>query len=180
MTTRLALLACLALALAGCRASTETSDPGVPQPVQLGSIQPLHELDGVYLAGQPKEADLALLAERGVRTVVNMREASEPIGYDERAAVEAAGMTYVHIPWKGPDALTDDVFATYREQFATAERPVFVHCGSSNRVGALWAAHRVLDSGLELEAAVAEAKRVGLRSKEYEEKARDYVERNAK
>lgn len=172
-----AVLLSASLAFAGCQ-SSNASD-AAPEAVTIGSITPLHELDGVYLAGQPKREDVALLAEHGVKTVVNVRELSEPIGYDERAAVEAAGMTYVHLPWKGAAALTDEVFGVYREQFANAERPLVVHCGSSNRVGALWAAYRALDEGLDFEAALAEGKAVGLRSEPYMEAARSYVERNA-
>jgi hypothetical protein len=54
-----------------------------------------------------------------------------------------------------------------------------LHCASANRVGAVWIPFRVLDQGIELEAAVAGAKAIGLETPEYEAKARDYVERHA-
>jgi hypothetical protein len=41
-------------------------------------------------------------------------------------------------------------------------------------------AHRVLDGGLTYEAALAEAKQVGLKLPALEEKAKDYVRRNQK
>jgi hypothetical protein len=53
-----------------------------------------------------------------------------------------------------------------------------LHCGSSNRVGAVWLPWRVLDGGVEVEKAVAEAKPIGLKKAEYEEKALDYIKRN--
>lgn len=182
MRTPLAL-ALLVAALA-CRSSHEPSGahpaPGYELTEEAcGDVRPLTVFGPLRLAGQPKPADLQELAHRGVRHVVNMRHDSEPIGYDERAAVEALGMTYEHRPWNGVGQLDDQVFADYRAIFSRAQEPTLVHCGSANRVGAVWIAWRVLDGGVELERAVDEARRVGLKSAEYEAKARDYVARNS-
>jgi ubiquinone/menaquinone biosynthesis C-methylase UbiE len=54
-----------------------------------------------------------------------------------------------------------------------------LHCGSANRVGAVWLTYRVLDQGVPIETAIEEAKTIGLRSPEYEAKARDYIHRHA-
>ncbi len=47
-----------------------------------------------------------------------------------------------------------------------------LHWGRANRVGVAWMAHRVLDDGVGIEAARAEAKAVGLRTPESIEKAK--------
>jgi protein tyrosine phosphatase (PTP) superfamily phosphohydrolase (DUF442 family) len=86
-------------------------------------------------------------------------------------------MGFVRIPWNGPGELSDEIFDAARDQLRGAARPLFLHCGSGNRVGAVWIPYRVLDQGVELEAAVAEAKVVGLKTPEFEAKARDYVAR---
>lgn len=180
------LLAALALAsLIACRAADDAprADSNAPAALVLSScegIKPLTAFGPLWLAGQPSPAALDELARRGVRHVVNMRHSSEPIGYDERAAVEALGMSYEHRPWNGAAQLTDQVFADYRAIFSRAAEPTLVHCGSANRVGAVWIAWRALDGGLELEQAVAEARRVGLSSAEYEATAREYVARNSR
>lgn len=144
------------------------------EPYACGSITRMHTLGGVFLASQPQPADLEQASAGGIRTVVNLRHASE-LDFDEGAVVEGLGMSYVALPWNGPDELTDDVFARGRELLRSAERPLLLHCGSANRVGALWIPWRVLDEGVPLEEAVAEAKVIGLRTPAFEEKARAYV-----
>ncbi|MBI1312566.1 methyltransferase domain-containing protein [bacterium] len=50
-----------------------------------------------------------------------------------------------------------------------------VHCASANRVGAVWLAHRVLDAKIPVEASLAEARAVGLRTSAYEQRAYEYI-----
>jgi uncharacterized protein (TIGR01244 family) len=147
------------------------------EPYECGSIARLHTLGGVFLASQPAPEDFAQAKKGGVRTVINLRHASEIKTFDERRAVEAEGMTYLNLPWNGPEELTDEVFDKAREYLKTAERPILLHCSSANRVGAVWLPHRVLDGGLSWEAALAEARTIGLKSPELEAKAKGYISR---
>lgn len=146
---------------------------------EIGTIPNLHGYGDILLAGQPSADDLELARRRGVRTVVNIRHPSETEGFDEEQFVTMMGLEYVAFPWAGPDQLTDDVFDRARELFETAEKPMMLHCGSANRVGAVWIPWRVLDGGLTYEQALAEAKTIGLRTEAYETKAADYIERNS-
>jgi hypothetical protein len=50
-----------------------------------------------------------------------------------------------------------------------------VHCGSANRVGAVWLAKRVLQDGWTIEKATEEAKLIGLRSEPLEKFALSYI-----
>ena len=59
----------------------------------------------------------------------------------------------------------------------TSRRPMILHCASANRVGAVWLVHRVIDDGLDYDVALAEAKKVGLRSAEYQQAAESYLRR---
>ena len=43
-------------------------------------------------------------------------------------------------------------------------QPVYIHCGSANRVGGLWMVKRVLGDDWEIERAQTEAEAIGLRS----------------
>jgi uncharacterized protein (TIGR01244 family) len=175
----LLVVGALALASLGCTsASREERVPQVLAPTPVGSLAGAQALGDVYLAGQPNPDDLALYAASGVRTVVNMRTASEPLGYDERARAVELGLAYETLPWNGTEQLDDTVFARARELLGRAPRPLLLHCASGNRVGAVWIPWRVLDGGVGLEAAVAEARAIGLKSAEYESKARDYVTRH--
>jgi uncharacterized protein (TIGR01244 family) len=144
---------------------------------KLGATSPVHAVGNLYLAGQPSKDDMATLAERGIKTIVSLRRPSE-LDWDEAAAAEAAGMKYVAIPFDSAAELTDDVFAKVRATLKDhADEPTVLHCGRANRVGAVWMAHRVLDDGVGIDAALAEAKAVGLKTPEYVEKAQEYIER---
>lgn len=145
------------------------------KPCTCGSIDKLHTLNGIYLAGQPTPADFAQARKDGVKTVINLRHPAEIKELDEAQVVEAAGLHYVSIPFKEPAELTDAVFDAVRHQLKTAPRPILMHCGSANRVGAVWLPYRVLDEGRTYEEALAEAKTVGLKSSEYENTARTYI-----
>jgi uncharacterized protein (TIGR01244 family) len=142
----------------------------------------IEEIEGYYrvsaevaTGSQPTDAQVAEIGEAGFRTLLSLREPSE---FDEAAEAEAArraGMRFLSIPVaKGlPTAaavaeflkVTDD-----REIY-----PVFIHCSSGNRVGALWMIRRILRDGWSLEEAEAEADGIGLTSEKLREWARDYV-----
>jgi len=171
-------LACGTTSDAGPGASPAAAQaPEALEPAICGALEKVHELGGVYTAGQPTAEDLAAAREAGIRTVIDLRKPGEDRGYDEAAAAEALGLDYVTLPWNGPAELTDEVFERGRELLRTAERPLLFHCASANRCGALWIPYRVLDEGVPLDVAVAEAKTIGLKTPEYESKARAYVAR---
>lgn len=193
-----ALALALLVAVIGC-SSAEVAKPtgepsGVPEELagpepaparaalevceaQLGKTSPVHAVGNIYLAGQPEQADLAGIADRGIKRVVSLRKPGE-LDWDEAAAVRAAGMEYVAIPFDGPEELTDEVFARAQQVLKeNADEPLLLHCGRANRVGAVWMVHRVLDDGVGIDAALAEAKTVGLRTPEYITKAQDYIKR---
>ena len=148
----------------------------VLEPYSCGSIARMHTFGGVFLASQPTADDLSQAKMGGVKTVVNMRHEKE-LKFDEAAHVASLELNYLNPAWNGPDELTDTMFDEYREVLRTAPRPMLLHCGSANRVGAVWLPYRVLDDGLTVEAALAEAKTVGMRSPDYERKALDYIRR---
>lgn len=148
------------------------------EPYECGSITRLHTFGGIFLASQPMQADFEQAKLGGVKTVINLRHASELEGFDERAFVEGLGLAYVELPWNGAAELTDQVFTRSRELLNTVERPILLHCSSANRVGAVWIPWRVLDGGVTWEQALAEARTIGIKTPEYETKAKDYVARH--
>ncbi len=135
--------------------------------------------DRVYLSGQPGQGGFEEFRDRGVKTVINLRTVAdmEGLGWDEPAAVQAAGMSYVHVPMRG--GLPDD--EGLRKVFEALELgvdghgDVLLHCASANRVGAVWSIFRADRHGLPVEQAIAEGKAVGLRSPGLEAAARAYM-----
>jgi protein tyrosine phosphatase (PTP) superfamily phosphohydrolase (DUF442 family) len=142
---------------------------GVPNACQI--------LPTVVTGGQPTPEHLDALAKSGNAIVVDMREPMEPRGFDEPALVKKLGMEYKLVP-VGPHTMSDTTLQTLRDTLNGAgERPVFIHCGSGNRVGGALIPTLMLDQGMEEEDAVDAAMRVGLRSAELMEWGLGYTRR---
>ncbi len=173
------LLLALSMTFAGCGEVEVTHTLALPTlaPAEIGAVKNAHALGNFWTSDQPSAADLEVAKQKGIRTVINLRHAAEQQDFDERAVVEKLGLRYTNLPWMKPEELTDEVFAEARRLLNTAERPILIHCSSANRVGAVWLPWRVLDGGLSVEDALAEAKTVGLKKPEFEQRALDYIKR---
>jgi protein tyrosine phosphatase (PTP) superfamily phosphohydrolase (DUF442 family) len=89
--------------------------------------------------------------------------------------VRAAGLEYVAIPTSQP-TLRDETFDTFREVARdAARRPLFVHCATANRVGALLLPYFALDEHRSMGEAVQLAQRAGLRNPELANMAVNYA-----
>jgi len=134
----------------------------------------------VACAGATSVEAIAGLKREGFVSIVNLRRASEPGAEIEasRAAAETAGLVYIHLPFDSsapdPQVVTEFLAAVTNK----ANQPVFVHCGSANRVGALWLVKRVMRDGWTIAQATAEAKAIGLRSEKLEAFALRYLADN--
>jgi uncharacterized protein (TIGR01244 family) len=161
LTASMALLAFASLAGASGKETFGIPNATFPEP-------------GVMAAGQPTGEQLQLLAEEGYKTVIDLRPATEPHGYDEPQAARENGMAYVNVP---VDLQTLDQAAIdkFLEAMRKAERPVLLHCATSNRVGALYYAWLVLEEDVPARAAMAKAKASGLRSPELVQKIEKLV-----
>lgn len=129
----------------------------------------------VACAGATPPEAMAVLRERGFNAVINFRTAGENGATTDagRAAAEAAGLNYVHIPFRQPNAeVVESFLAAVAEP---ANQPVYIHCGSANRVGAMWLIKRVEQDGYSIEDATAEAEAIGLRSAALKEFALGYL-----
>ena len=113
----------------------------------------------------------------GFAAVINLRQADEA-GADihrSRPAAEAAGLRYSHIPLNSrePTAAAADAFLAAAKE--PANSPMYIHCATANRVGAVWLIKRVLVDGWDVGKATAEAERIGLRSPHLKQFAIDYI-----
>ncbi len=146
------------------------------EPATLGQAKNVHRLGNLFFAGQFGEQDLAGIKEAGIDRIITLRTDGE-LDWDERAAVQKEGIEFVEIPFRSPESLTDEVFDRVRQTLSDNGKRTLFHCASANRVGGTWLPFRVLDEGVELETALAEAKEIGLRAPFIEEKALDYIQR---
>ncbi len=178
-----ALGALLSFVVGACSGTAQHKPPVSEklEPYQCGTIERLHTLGGVFLASQPKPEDFQKAKDNGVKTVVDLRKKDEDRQFDEEKTLKELGIEYRNVPFASPAELTDEVFDTVRKLLSdSSKRPLLLHCASANRVGAVWLAHRVLDGGLDYEAAAVEARTVGLKAPTLEEKAKDYIQRHGK
>ena len=126
-------------------------------------------------AGATSPEAITELKRRGFTSIINFRTESED-GATVEAGIQAAlaaDLKYFHMPFRTPTKETTDEFLKVVSD--PANQPVFIHCGSANRVGGMWLIKRVKLDGWDVEAATAEAETIGLRSPTLKEFALDYV-----
>ena len=136
------------------------------------------KVDAVVACGGATEtAALDGLAKDGFKAVINLRMPTETGANIEQNAAHAKdlGLSYISIPFNTaqPDPkVVDQFLASVANK---ANQPVYVHCGSANRVGAVWLVKRVLQDGWAVDKATEEAKLIGLRSPDLDKFANDYI-----
>ena len=161
------------LAAPGLAQEKEKTDPlaGNPGITNYYRVRP-----DVATAGQPSDQALADIQKAGFKTIINLRTEQEG-SLEEKPKVEALGLEYHNIPI-GSDGISKEQVALFEKILGNSEsRPVFVHCASSNRVGAMWFIHQVLGEGKDEVAALEEAKKAGLKPN-LEGQAKEFVEKN--
>ena len=126
--------------------------------------------------GQPRPEHFAMLKSQGVKTVLNLRTPGEHRAEEEKATVEQAGMKYYNIPVVYTAPTFDQVEEFLKLTDDPANRPMFVHCTAAIRVGGFWLIRRVVRDGLTWDAALEEARKVGLQNAPHlEEFAKSYI-----
>jgi uncharacterized protein (TIGR01244 family) len=125
--------------------------------VELNTVRPV---DGVTTAGQPDEAGFKVFADNGYAAVIDLRTAGENRGLEEPEVVESLGMDYINLPI-GRDGITFANAKALQSLIQAYDEPVLVHCGSANRVGALFALSEYLESE-DAEAALEAGRAAGL------------------
>ena len=97
-------------------------------------------------SGQPKEEDLADIAEAGYQVVINLALHDDPRYSlkDEAATVRGLGMHYVHIPVRFEKPTPADLGAFFEAMELNANRRIWLHCAANMRVTAFLGLFRVL------------------------------------
>ena len=111
-------------------------------------------LEGITTAGQPSGQQFAAAAASGFKSVIDLRGPQEDRGMDEKASVEALGMSYVNLPVEGAGGVTYGNAAVLDKLLAELPRPVLIHCSTGNRAGALLALRAKLN-GADSKSALA-------------------------
>lgn len=156
----LGALACL------CACGSPPVDPA-GDPAKLGMRDYAAPLPHVHTSGQPTPEQFALLPKAGITHVIQLRPATEKgTGWEEEAAPQA-GVQFVRLPIDGKDGLTRaNVERFAAELQAAGDGPTLVCCGSSNRVGGLFALKAGWLDGKSADDALALGRAAGLKALE--------------
>jgi uncharacterized protein (TIGR01244 family) len=166
MTNTLLLLSLLTFATL---ANTELTSKAMGTPLieQLSLKNAKSFSSMIITGGQPVVADLTLLAQKGMKKVINLRPIDEFSAFDEKNTVESLAMEYIHIPVKGAQGINKANLALFSKALAVNEdQKTFVHCASGNRAGALFALHAYFNQKQSLESAIEIGHKAGMTSLE--------------
>jgi len=172
MPRALLVMLVAAAALAGCRSTLHEAPVHVAQPESVsGEINNLYRDDRFFFSGQPSEAALRDLAEtKGVVKVINIRteeEMAERVPFDEAALLKDLDVAYVHLPL--PRENRDEWLKGFTSEMKRTRGPVLIHCGSSNRAGAVWGRYLRVERGFNADAALLRARAAGVNSESLEQ-----------
>ena len=128
--------------------------------------------DRLFRGAQPDLAGFKYLRERGIRTIINLREVRDAERLKEREIVESLGMKYVNIPVKDGNFFTrsrrippEAIQSFFQTIDASDAGMVFVHCHrGADRTGALVSFYRIVRHNWDSVRAYAEAREIGMRS----------------
>ncbi len=168
-------IASFIIAIALTVAAAGAGAPAVPtlQKVDAPGITNFTRVDGAPtfagahagLGGATEPEAMPWLRREGFVTVINLRSAAEQ-GADidaSRAAAEAAGLNYIHLPFSPGDPDPDVINNFLATASDEAMQPVYIHCSSATRAAALWMIGRVAGDGVEIDAASNEAEAISPR-----------------
>lgn len=180
LTLPIIILSALLTGLVSAQQTVETKpqdqQSATVEKVDLGQTKNSHVVGSIYLSGQFTPEDLSTIQAAGINRVISLREPNE-LKWNEKELVEELDLEFQSVPFQRPDSLNDEVFDQICILLKDASGKTLLHCGSANRVGGVWIAHRVLNDGIPLDQARKEAKEIGLKNAEYEAKAIEYVQK---
>jgi len=138
--------------------------------------------ENLYRGAQPQRGGLKKLSELGIKTIINLRGASDDTR-SEQVEAEASGMRYFNIPMSGLGRPSDDQVERALSIIDARENwPVFVHCQrGADRTGVVIAVYRMMREQWTEQQAIDEAKRFGLATIQFRKKGyiSDYHKRHS-
>ena len=154
LTLCLATLMLLPSVPASADESVEPTDYSIPN---MRQAEP-----GILTGGRPELSDLQQLKAAGYKAVINLEGLGEG-SLNEAAVAEKLGMSYIALPITHAD-ITEENAEKLQAAIQLSGTPVFVHCASGNRAGALMALRAYFVLNMSPAAALEEGKKAGLTS----------------
>ncbi len=130
------------------------------------SCQPKKVTEDIFIGGQPSNSDLYALKAKGFGSIINLRSPSEESilnPEEEEAKARELGIEYMNIPVikeKIGDESVSKVSDAIKRLKET-KAPVFVHCASGKRAGAMTLLHLATENGWSASQAFEQAQSLG-------------------
>jgi uncharacterized protein (TIGR01244 family) len=154
-----------------------------PAKVTLPGATNVTRVDATVMCGGATSPEVfPELKKQGFASIINLRRESEP-GAEipgARTAATAAGLTFIHIPVDGANPQAESADAFLAAVTDRANQPVYIHCASANRVGAMWLIKRMVVDGWDVNRASEEAATIGLSNQVLKQFAIDYATKHRK
>lgn len=145
-------------AFGGGRSSEATTRPERwARPVASEALEKWYQLDEqVYRSEQPTRRGFVEIRDRGIRTIVNLRNR-----HSDAKLTEGLGLHLVEVPMTAPFLKQRDLVAALKA-IREAPKPVLFHCHhGADRVGAVAAMYRIVFQGWTKKEAIEELRQGG-------------------
>ncbi len=129
----------------------------------------------ISVGGIPDEAGIKDLAQKGFKTVVDLRTREEISNPDEPRLAQNMGIRYIHLPVKGDGLSEDKLSMFYQIVFDEEKYPVYIHGPKGIRPLALLLTIAALKDGKTVADILEDAKKLNA-SKEDAPKVLKFVE----
>jgi uncharacterized protein (TIGR01244 family) len=141
--------------------------------------------DQITVGPQPSKEEIYEFGREGFKTVINFRtehEENQPVSpAAEGEAVTAADMTYLHVP-VSMNNMDEERVDQFRKKLDDLPKPVFAHCKSGKRAGAMVMMDMAVEQGMSGEQTLKKAEEMGFEcdKPELKELVKNYVDHHTK
>ncbi len=111
-------------------------------------------------SGELGEGALEELAEKGIKTIIDLRNGLEQGQEEEKNKAEALGLTYINIPIHA-SLLKEEQVEKFIKAMDSAKKPILLHCISGNRAGAMLSIYHI-KKGMPIEQALEIGRTAGM------------------
>ncbi|MBV1900550.1 MAG: hypothetical protein KUG56_02635 [Kordiimonadaceae bacterium] len=135
-------------------------------------------IEGMMVGGIPTVNGLKEIKALGLKTIISLvskEEDETKLGFDEPHEASKLGLHYVRIPIAGKPSLTPENVKLFDAAIIGANGSAFVHCTSSNRVGAMFALRAFQLYAVSMKDALHLGKTAGLTSEKFTKVVKDVM-----
>lgn len=129
--------------------ATPAIDASAADPADVPSFALRAVTEEVLFAGQPSHFQLQNIHKVGIKSVINLRDPSDPqylVGED-RDVIEHARLPYIVIPLKSANDIDAPVYDRIVAALESSPKPVLVHCRTGVGAGAVVLAREAIIAG---------------------------------